>query len=188
MRVISGKYGSRPLKAVPGVNTRPTTDKIKESLFNLLGGRFDGGTVLDLYGGTGGLAIESISRGMDSAVICEKNFRAIEIIKQNIAVTKETERFTILAGDNRVELMKWINRSGQLVFNQVFIDPPYKLEKIEADINWLTDNQLIGENSIIICETDDETFLPDEIEHWTKYREKKYGLTCIHLYKWKELR
>ena len=104
MRVISGEYGSRRLKAVPGNSTRPTTDKIKEGMFNLLGGYFDGGRVLDLYGGSGALAIEAVSRGMDEAVITEKYRPAIQTIRENVAITKEEEKFTILAGDNRTAL------------------------------------------------------------------------------------
>lgn len=187
MRVVAGKYGSRPLKAVPGQNTRPTTDKIKESIFNLLGGRSQSGTVLDLYGGTGGLAIEAISRGMDQAVICEKNRAALETIKHNIQVTKESERFTVLPGDNRASLSKYHTSHPEVHFDLVLIDPPYKQEKIIADIEWLTEQGFIDEQTTIMCETDNETALPETINQWTKYREKQYGLTVIHLYEWEDI-
>src|SRR5699024_12332007 len=100
MRVISGNYGSRRLKAVPGQNTRPTTYKIKESMFNLIGGYFDGGICLDFYAGSGVLAIEADSIGMDSAVLCEKHRPAIETSNESLKMTKEEERFTLLMSDN----------------------------------------------------------------------------------------
>ncbi|MGQ4819874.1 RsmD family RNA methyltransferase, partial [Enterococcus faecium] len=77
------------LKALDGDNTRPTTDKVKESIFNMIGPYFDGGMALDLYSGSGGLAIEAVSRGMDKSICIEKNFAALKVIKENIAITKE---------------------------------------------------------------------------------------------------
>lgn len=84
MRVVAGKYGGRPLKTLEGKTTRPTTDKVKGAIFNMIGPYFDGGRVLDLYAGSGSLAIEAISRGMASAVLVEKDRRAQTIISQNI--------------------------------------------------------------------------------------------------------
>ena len=89
MRVVAGKYGGRPLKTLEGKTTRPTTDKVKGAIFNMIGPYFDGGRVLDLYAGSGSLAIEAISRGMASAVLVEKDRRAQTIISQNIIMTSE---------------------------------------------------------------------------------------------------
>ena len=184
MRVISGRYGSRPLKAVPGQHTRPTTDKIKENIFNLLEGNFNGGWFLDLYGGTGAIAIEAVSRGMDHAVICEKYRPAIETIKKNITITKESEKFTLLSGINRKSLEK--NKEKLQIFDLVMIDPPYDKDRTVSDIEWLAENQLIDHHSRIVCESDSQTRLPDIIGNYVKYRHKTYGLTGIHLYRWKE--
>lgn len=182
MRVISGEYGSRRLKAVPGNNTRPTTDKIKEGMFNLLGGYFDGGNVLDLYGGSGALAIEAVSRGMDLAVITEKYRPAIQTIKENIAITKEEEKFVVLAGDNRNALNKFRNQQPTFTFDLVFIDPPYHKQTIEADIYWLEDQNFLNEDTIIMCESDDQTVLPEDMHGWELYKEKHYGQTLVRLY------
>ncbi|MDU0990620.1 MAG: RsmD family RNA methyltransferase, partial [Enterococcus faecium] len=89
MRIISGNYGGRRLKSLAGANTRPTTDKVKESIFNMIGPYFDGETVLDLFAGSGGLAIEAVSRGCSHAVCVDKNYQALKIIKENIEITKE---------------------------------------------------------------------------------------------------
>lgn len=182
MRVISGEYGSRRLKAVPGNNTRPTTDKIKEGMFNLLGGYFDGGRVLDLYGGSGALAIEAVSRGMDEAVITEKNRQAVQTIRDNVAITKEEDKFTILQGDNRASLKKYKSTHADFSFDLIFIDPPYRNQTIETDIQWLEEAGLLNEGTLIVCESDDQTVLPQNMRDWEKIKEKHYGQSFVRLY------
>ena len=93
MRVVAGEFGGRKLKTLSGNNTRPTTDKVKGAIFNMIGPYFDGGKALDLFSGSGSLGIEAVSRGMDQAVLVEKNFRAMEINLENIAVTKNESAF-----------------------------------------------------------------------------------------------
>lgn len=186
MRVVSGKYGSRPLKPVPGKNTRPTTDKIKESIFNLIHGVHGNGYMLDFYGGSGAIAIEAVSRGMAHAVITEKHPLALKTINENIKMTKEEDRFTVLSGDNQSSILSYQKNNPEIIFDLVMLDPPYKKEQIAQDIEFLTIHQLIDHASIIICETDNETFLPEQLDNWVKYRFKQYGLTSIHLYEWKE--
>ena len=95
MRIISGKYARRNLFTLKSNSTRPTSDKVKESLFNAMGQFFSGGRVLDLYAGSGALGLEAVSRGYDSAVFVDINYAACEIIKKNILLTKEKERFEI---------------------------------------------------------------------------------------------
>ncbi|WP_044764394.1 RsmD family RNA methyltransferase, partial [Streptococcus suis] len=84
MRIVSGSYGGRPLKTLDGKTTRPTSDKVRGAMFNMIGPYFEGGRVLDLYAGSGGLSIEAISRGMESAVLVERDRRAQAIIRENI--------------------------------------------------------------------------------------------------------
>lgn len=182
MRVIAGKYGSRPLKAVPGLNTRPTTDKIKESMFNLIGGFFDGGVCLDLYSGSGALAIEAVSRGMDAAVMCEKHRSAITTIESNIDMTKETERFTLLKGDNHKSLEKYLKKKPNIKFDLLLIDPPYAKQKIESDIEWLKELCCIHEDTVIVCESDTDTQLQSSIMGYKLLKDKEYGATHIRIY------
>ena len=99
MRVVSGKFRGRRLKAVPGMATRPTTDKVKESLFNIIGPYFDGGKSLDLYGGSGGLSIEAVSRGIETATIVDRQYAAIKTIRQNVALTNAPQSFKIMKQD-----------------------------------------------------------------------------------------
>ncbi|MFD1899843.1 16S rRNA (guanine(966)-N(2))-methyltransferase RsmD [Enterococcus termitis] len=184
VRVISGEYGGRRLKALDGDNTRPTTDKVKESIFNMIGTYFDGGTVLDLYAGSGGLAIEAVSRGMEEAICIEKNFAAIKIIKENIAVTKEPEKFTIkkMDANKALDLLKEEQKKVDLVL----LDPPYAKQEIEKQIVHMLANHLLNEDVIVVCETDKSVELPENIGQLTKVRETVYGITQITIYKWEE--
>ncbi|HCE12945.1 MAG TPA: 16S rRNA (guanine(966)-N(2))-methyltransferase RsmD, partial [Enterococcus sp.] len=99
MRIVAGDFGGRRLKSLAGDNTRPTTDKVKGAIFNMLGQYLAGGEVLDLFSGSGGLAIEAVSRGADHAVCVDRSFPAVKIIRENIAVTKQPEKFTVLKMD-----------------------------------------------------------------------------------------
>ena len=182
MRVVAGKYGSRPLKAVPGMNTRPTTDKVKEAIFSALGGYLASGYCLDLYGGSGGLAIEAVSRGMSHAVITEKYRPAIQTIQANIKMTKEEQHFTLLAGDNRVALTKWRAQNPSVCFELVLLDPPYAKQTIVADIEWLVQQQLVDAATVFVCETDDQTTLPAMIAGYRLTRQKRYGQTQVYFY------
>ena len=96
MRVVSGNYGGRPLKTLAGKTTRPTTDKVKGAIFNMIGPYFEGGRVLDLFAGSGSLAIEAVSRGMGHALLVEKDRAAQQVILENIKMTKEPEKFQLL--------------------------------------------------------------------------------------------
>ncbi|MBO0439766.1 16S rRNA (guanine(966)-N(2))-methyltransferase RsmD [Candidatus Enterococcus ikei] len=181
MRVISGEYGGRRLKALDGDNTRPTTDKVKESIFNMIGPYFDGGTALDLYAGSGGLAIEAVSRGMDQGICVEKNFSAIKIIKENIEVTKEPEKFLIkkMDANKALEFLK----EEKTKIDLVLLDPPYAKQEIEKQIEKMLTNDLLSEDVVIVCETDKSVNLPETIGILEKTRETTYGITQITIYK-----
>lgn len=128
MRVIAGTRKSLPLKTVPGMNTRPTTDRIKETLFNMLQPYLPGCRFLDLFAGSGAIGIEALSRGAADAVFVEQNRRAAECIRENLSFTRLAEQAQVLQTDARaaVELL-----GGQGPFGCIFMDPPYdrNLEK-----------------------------------------------------------
>ena len=159
MRVVAGKYGGRPLKTLEGKTTRPTTDKVKGAIFNMIGPYFDGGQVLDLYAGSGSLAIEAISRG------------------QNISMTKEKERFELLKMDS--------NRALELVtgqFDLVLLDPPYAKERIAADVEKLVERELLSDDVLVVCETDKSVDLPEEIAGLGIWKQKIYGISKVTVY------
>lgn len=177
MRVISGEFGGRPLKSLAGDITRPTTDKVKESIFNIIGPYFDGGVCVDLYAGSGGLSIEAISRGMTKAYLFENNRKAQLVIEQNIAMTKQEKSFTLIKGDSK-HLLSKINEPADLIF----LDPPYAKQTIVEDVKRLFDLGLVKDNAIIVCETDKQTQLPDAIEHFSLWKKAQYGMTNVWFY------
>lgn len=181
MRVISGDFGGRRLKPVPGMKTRPTTDKIKENIFNIIGPYFDGGSVLDMYAGSGGLAIEAVSRGMDDATLIDKQFAAIKTINENVEVTKAMERFNVIKGDSK-KIIHTLATQGQK-YTMAFFDPPYALQTIEKDIQQLIDLELLTTDATIVCEISDEVELPETIGYLKQVREQHYGITKIVIYK-----
>ena len=123
MRVISGTQKGRILKSRPGKNTRPTTDKVKESLFNIIGPYFNGGYGLDLFAGSGALGIEGISRGLDKVVFVDNDYKSIQTVKENIAIAI---LIPMLKYIKRLETsIRAIIRRG-LSFRVIWIDPPYK--------------------------------------------------------------
>lgn len=177
MRVVAGKYGGRPLKTLAGKTTRPTTDKVKGAIFNMIGPYFDGGRVLDLYAGSGSLAIEAISRGMASAVLVEKDRRAQAIINQNLKMTKEEERFELL----KMEANQSLERiTGH--FDLVLLDPPYAKEQIVTDIEKMAERELLSNDALIVCETDKSVDLPEEIAGLGIWKQKIYGISKVTVY------
>ncbi|WP_328752422.1 16S rRNA (guanine(966)-N(2))-methyltransferase RsmD [Facklamia lactis] len=182
---MAGEYRSRPIKAVPGKNTRPTTDKIKESMFNLLGSYLPvGGRVLDFYAGSGALAIEAVSRGVGQAILCEQYRPAIETIEENIRMTREEAKFILLRGKNRSRLKRWYEQC-QLRFDLVFLDPPYHSAQLQEDMVWLKEQGLLTDEALVLCESDDHLELPGEFEEFYLLKQKSYGITTLRLYQYK---
>lgn len=177
MRVVAGKYGGRPLKALEGQTTRPTTDKVKGAIFNMIGPYFDGGRVLDLYAGSGGLAIEAISRGMSQAVLVEKDRRAQAVVAANIAMTKESEKFDLLKTEAKRALE---SLSGQ--FDLVLLDPPYAKEEIVTNMEKLVERDLLAQDVLVVCETDKSVDLPEEVAGLGIWKQKIYGISKVTVY------
>lgn len=180
MRIISGKYAKRNLFTLKSNRTRPTSDKVKESLFNSLGQFFDGGNVLDLYAGSGALGIEAVSRGYDHASLVDINHAACSIIKKNVALTKEENRFEIYNMRSSVAL-KLFAENGQS-FDLVFLDPPYAKEKIAKDMQQMNKLGLLNDGAIIVAETDDHTEL-GSIEGFSLVKEHHLGKTIVRIYR-----
>ena len=181
MRIIAGEYGGRRLESLSGQNTRPTSDKIKETLFNIIGPYFDGGMVLDLYAGSGALGIEAVSRGMDQAVLVDKNRAAIQVISNNVKVTKEEHKFDILNKPAEIALNQLRNHTEP--FSLVFLDPPYAEQKLEQVILQLQEYALLTEEALVICEVSSEVILPEKIGELSLNDERKYGKTKLYFFK-----
>lgn len=180
MRVIAGKFKGRKLKSLAGQNTRPTSDKIKGAIFNRIGPYFEEEVVLDLFSGSGNLAIEAVSRGAKKAFCVEQHSGAIKVIKENIAATKETDKFHVLKM-NAERALKLFAEEGQ-TFDLVFLDPPYAQQKIVEQVEEMLEKRLINDGGCVICETDRSAGLPDEISELSLKKRQIYGGTEIVIY------
>ncbi|MCC5895026.1 MAG: 16S rRNA (guanine(966)-N(2))-methyltransferase RsmD [Alkalibacterium sp.] len=177
MRVISGEYGGRRLQAMKGAHTRPTTDKVKEALFHIIGPYFDGGTVLDLYSGSGSLGIEAVSRGMDTAYLVDKNPDAIAVINENIKMTKEEQKFIVWRKTDQQALAE-LKRSSKQV-DLVLLDPPYADQKLKDIVETLVAFDLLTPSALLVCETDKSVTLDFDSDSLSLYKEKVYGTSRI---------
>ena len=143
----------------------------------MIGPYFEGGRVLDLYAGSGGLSIEAVSRGMSSAVLVERDRKAQAIVAENIQMTKEVGKFQLLKMDAERALEQL---SGE--FDLIFLDPPYAKEQIVADIEKMAEKELFSEDVMVVCETDKAVELPEEIACLGIWKEKIYGISKVKVY------
>ena len=143
----------------------------------MIGPYFEGGRVLDLYAGSGGLSIEAVSRGMSSAVLVERDRKAQAVITENIQMTKEVGKFQFLKMDAERALEQV---SGP--FDLIFLDPPYAKEQIVADIEKMAERNLFSQEVMVVCETDKAVELPEEIACLGIWKEKIYGISKVTVY------
>ncbi|MEI3525948.1 MAG: 16S rRNA (guanine(966)-N(2))-methyltransferase RsmD [Eubacteriales bacterium] len=162
MRVIAGTARSMPLKCIEGLDTRPTTDRIKETLFNMLQPEIPGCRFLDLFGGSGAIGIEALSRGADYAAFAENNRKAYDCIGDNLAFTKLADRARVFFMDALGALRVL---EGEEPFDIIFLDPPYGKGLEREVLSYLLDSSLLTEDTTIILEAalNEET---DWIEIW----------------------
>ena len=154
MRVIAGSARSLRLKTLEGMETRPTTDRIKETLFNMIGPSMYDCIFLDLFAGSGGIGIEALSRGAKEAVFVEKNPKAMECVKENLKFTHLDKKGTTLTKDVMNALYQL---EGEKVFDFVFMDPPYNMDLERRVLEYLSGSDLIYEDTVIIIEASLET-------------------------------
>ncbi len=155
MRVIAGSAKRLLLKTIDGTDTRPTTDRIKETLFNMMQNEIYGCTFLDLFSGSGGIGIEALSRGAKLAVMVEKNPKAAACIKENLKTTRLEERALVMACDVMEALRRLEEK--QYVFSIIFMDPPYNQLLEKTVLQYLSHSSLIDEDTVIIVEASKET-------------------------------
>lgn len=178
MRVVAGTFGSRPIKTLKGDTTRPTTDKVRAAIFNRIGPFFNEGKMLDVFGGSGAMALESISRGIEHAVVFEKDVRAYNVIRDNIK-TFDIEGCVQLKKGDSMKLLETVSGS----FEFVFLDPPYRYEHTLEIIKIIIKRNLVAEDGLIICETDKNYVLPDVIDGFYLDCVKDYGISKVRYYK-----
>lgn len=179
-RIISGEAKGRHLKSVPGNITRPITDKVKEALFNILGFEVAGSYFLDLFGGTGSVGLEALSRGADYAVFIDIHWAAFKTIKENVERLGFKDRALILQQD----ALKFIETKPSDDFDFIFIAPPqYKdmwkqaLTRLDNNMGWL------HENGIVIVQIDVLEYATLALSNLVEINQRRYGDTLLIFYK-----
>ncbi len=181
MRIIGGTMRGTKLFTLDGLNTRPTLDRVKESLFNILNFDLKDAIVLDLFSGSGALALESISRGAKATFACDKSKDAVRIIEKNVEKTKAESKVKILNMDYNDALNKFKNENQK--FDIIFLDPPYESLFAEDAIEKIEKQDLLSKGGKIIIETDDKekvlNNLDSKLESLDLIDTRKYGRVSL---------
>ena len=178
MRVIAGKAKGVQLKTPEGLKTRPTADRVKEALFSIIQFDLPESSVLDLFGGTGQLGIEALSRGARKAVFVDEQDSACCLIRENLKKAKLQEQGQVIRGD----YLSYLG-SCREKFNIIFLDPPYAEVFLETSLKKISEIDILQSGGIIIAERPLGKNLPDQIEGFTRSRDYKYGKILLTLYK-----
>lgn len=149
MRIIAGELRGRCLKTVEGRLTRPTADKVKGAVFNVLRDRLVGAAVLDLFAGTGNLALEALSRGASQAVLVESGSAAAQVIVENIRLTQMQDKVRLL----RMDALTYLKQHENLAFDIIFLDPPYRQELVDRALGELAEPCRLHPHGVIVAET-----------------------------------
>ena len=169
MRVISGTARGCRLKEPKGRDIRPTTDKVKEALFNIIQFDVAGSRVLDMFAGTGQLGIEALSRGAAEAVFVDSSAAAAAIVRENVRLAGVEDRAEVLKGDSLTSIR------GLEPFDLIFLDPPYSKGLLEQALAAINEFDILRENGIIICELPSDDSVPDAPGGCRAGREYRYG-------------
>ena len=178
MRVITGSARGRRLRELEGLETRPTTDRVKESMFNILQFDIEGSRVLDLFAGTGQLGIEALSRGAAAAVFVEQRRDAAALVRDNLRLTGLADRARVVDG----EALDYLASAGER-FDIIFLDPPYAAGLWKPVLEAVSRFDILSDHGIIICESPQDEALPEAVGSCRVHRTYRYGrirLTTYH--------
>lgn len=173
MRVIAGIARGRILKALEGEETRPTTDKVKESVFNIIQFDIEGKRVLDLFAGSGQLAIEAISRGAKSAVAVEASRKAADIVKENVKRCGFADEISIYRGDFSEVLTKGAK------YDVIFLDPPYNSNLLTRSLELIYSFDILSDDGIMVCESESSSAPVKIPESGYSFRTYRYGRVLL---------
>ena len=179
MRIISGTARGTKLFTLEGLDTRPTLDRVKEPLFNIINFDLEDAVVLDLFAGSGALGLEAISRGAKKVFLCEKNRNAANIVEKNIEKTKFQDQAILIRNDFE-KAISFIEQLNEKI-DVVFIDPPYKTDLIKKSLEKILDSGILNDDFILSAETDEpERILKDiNILNINVFDTRKYGRVSL---------
>jgi len=176
VRVISGTARGTKLRTIEGLGTRPTTDRVKEAIFNLVQFHIRGSRILDLFAGSGSLGIEAASRGAEFVCAVESNNECIKILNENYTKTRLSDNAEIIKTDVIGLLQSKRLKDG---FDVIFMDPPYNKGFEVKALKAIRENALLNDQGIIVVEHSVDTEMTDTIEGYEIYKQKKYGITMV---------
>ena len=177
MRIISGSARGRRLKELQGMDTRPTTDKVKEALFNIIQFDIEGRQVLDLFGGTGQLGLEALSRGAERCTFTDQRREAAALIRENIKACGFQDQTHVVQGD-AISFLSGCREK----FDLVFLDPPYDTGLLEQALQDIAGFDICREHGIIMAESPADAVLPPLAAPYRLYREYRYGRIKLTVY------
>lgn len=177
MRIVAGEFGSRRIEAPAGMSTRPTLDKVREAVFSALGGRFEGGRVLDIYAGSGANGFEALSRGMDTAVFIDNDRKACAVIRRNADTLKVKERTRILSMSD-VKALKLLQEEG-IQFDLIYMDPPYAKQKNRLILEMISEYDLLSDGGTVVIESAKEDSFAEDCGNLCFEKDRIYGITRI---------
>lgn len=180
MRVITGSAKGRPLKTVKGREVRPTADRVKESLFNVIGARVIDARFLDLFAGSGNVGIEALSRGAAAATFVDLQTAHLKVVEENLRYTNLIDRAELLRRDARAALQD-LGKRGR-VYDLIFVDPPYAQELCPPSLAGIVSNGLLAPDGWVLCEHHGKDPMPAVVGNLTRFRELSFGETVISLY------
>ena len=180
MRIIAGDFKGRKIEMPVGYDIRPTTEKVKEAMFSIIGSVIYDAVAVDLFSGTGNLGLEALSRGAEKCYFCDNNRSSIELIKRNIANCRAEEWSVLIPGDYEKCLMR-ISEKGEKV-DIFIIDPPYKKGLYDRCFELIDELDLLAEGGLIIAEHKREDEFPDEMSGFTKLKDRHYGTITLSVY------
>ena len=176
MRIISGSARGRKLKEPQGMDTRPTTDKVKESLFNIIQFELEGRRVLDLFAGTGPLGLEALSRGAEHCTFVDQRREAVALVRENVRLCRFECRSQVV----QKEALSFLSVCREK-FGVVFLDPPYQSGLLEKSLEAMTQFDILQEHGIIVCESGTEWAIPTPEPPYEAGREYRYGQIKLSL-------
>lgn len=182
MRIIAGTVKGRTLKSLKGLETRPTLDRVREAVFNILGTKVLGANFLDLFAGTGAVGIEALSRGAAFCCFNDQNKKACEIIKENLQKCNFVELGQVYSMD-ALRLISYLDGKKLIKFDVVYLDPPYISNNYSTYLQMLEESGLLTEKSIIIAESRKNLNLEETYQRLKLQKKRSYGDTIIWFYK-----
>ena len=180
LRIIAGSAKGTRLKTPKGMNTRPTTDRVKESVFGILAARIADADVLDLFAGTGNLGLEALSRGASTAILIDKNIQSIKIMLENAILTKLTG-MAVICREDVMQALRRFDNEGK-AFDLIFCDPPYNLGLGPKVLQTIDTGNVLKDSGILVLEHSRHEKIPEGLKRIVAYRSEFYGETVVSFF------